>query len=148
MVLGLAPGAEPRGVALGGLLLVVGEVAVLVPRHGLVFLVHLEVGAGGVEEQQVHFEVEQVRDLAEDLFLELVLDLQQPVHRPVARVVAGLGQAGPRGHSTGTGVTVFEGLARDYGSVRESRAGQCHPVGGSLRSYASTMKPASSVVTR
>ena len=41
--------------------------AVLVPRHRLVFLVHLEIGAGGVEEQQVHFKVQGGRDLAEDL---------------------------------------------------------------------------------
>ena len=92
MVLGLAVGPEPGAACPPAAFSASGDVAVLVPRHRLVFLVELEVGAGGVEEQQVHLEVEQVRDLAEDLPLHRVADLVQPVHRPVARVVAGLGQ--------------------------------------------------------
>jgi len=45
-----------------------------------------------VEEQQVDLEVQQVRDLAEDLLFQGILHLVQPVHRPVARVVGGLGK--------------------------------------------------------
>jgi hypothetical protein len=63
-----------------------------VPEHRLVLAVHLEAGRGGVEEQQVDFEVQRGRDLAEHLLLQGVPDLVQPVHRPVARVVGGSGQ--------------------------------------------------------
>src|SRR6266567_1956100 len=52
-----------------------------------------EVGGGRVEEQQVDFQVEQVRDLVVDLFGEDLLDVQQRVHRPVTRVVAHIGQS-------------------------------------------------------
>jgi hypothetical protein len=60
------------------------------------FLRH-EVRGGRVEEQQARLEVQQVREVAEDLLLQLALDLQQPVHRPVAGIVAGRGQAGDTG---------------------------------------------------
>ena len=95
MVLG-APVAAKAGAA-GGLALafVVGcrQLAALAARHGLVGLVELEVGRGGVEEQQIDFEVQQARDLMEDLALEGALDLEEPIHGPVAGVVAGLRQA-------------------------------------------------------
>jgi hypothetical protein len=63
---------------------------VLVAGHGLVGVFQLEVSGGGVEEQQVDFEVEQVRDLVKHPDLELFADVVEPVHRPVAGVVAGL----------------------------------------------------------
>jgi hypothetical protein len=88
----LAEGAEPGWLALGRLLLVICHVAVLVSGYGFVGLVHLEVRAGGVEEQQAGLEVEQVRGLAVGLLLHRSADLVQPVHRPVAGVVGGLGQ--------------------------------------------------------
>jgi hypothetical protein len=50
-----------------------------------------EVGGGGVEEQQVDLEVEQVRDLTEHLAFELFAHVVEPVHRPVAGIVGGLG---------------------------------------------------------
>src|SRR5206468_3047502 len=68
--------------------------AVCAAGDGLVFLPGLEVGGGGVEEQQVNFEVQQAGEVVEDLLLQLVLDLQQPVHRPVAGIVRRGGQAG------------------------------------------------------
>jgi len=92
MVLEFAVGPEPGRLALGRLVRIAGYVPVLVPGHGFVFLAELEVGAGGIEEQQVHLEVQQVRDLVKDLPLLRILDLVQPVHRPVARVISGLGQ--------------------------------------------------------
>ena len=54
--------AEPGLISL--LLAAVGHaLPVLVARHFLVGLLSLEVGGGGVEEKQVHFEVQQVGDL-------------------------------------------------------------------------------------
>jgi hypothetical protein len=97
VVLGLAVGPERRRLAPGRLLRVISDVAVLVPGHRLVLAVQLEVGAGGAGEQQVHLQVEQVRDLVKDLLLHRILDLVQPVHRPVARVIAGGGQAADPG---------------------------------------------------
>jgi hypothetical protein len=99
VVLGVAEHAEParlRAVLAGRALVPAGlapvpaagdGTAVLAPRHRLVFLVHLEIGRGGIEEQQIHFKVQGGRDLAEHLPLQGVPDLVQPVHRPVARVV-------------------------------------------------------------
>ena len=81
---------------------------------------------GGVEEQQVDFEVEQVRDLAEDLLLHRAADLVQPVHRPVARVVGGLGQAvdpGLAAHPV-RGGKLGGGVQRPVGDQREQ-----HPLG-------------------
>ena len=68
--------------------------AVAITEDGLVFLFRLQVGGGGVEEQQVHLEVQQVGEVVEDLPLQVAGDLRQPVHRPVAGIVAGRGQAG------------------------------------------------------
>ena len=80
--------SSPGAVLLAG---VVGqEVAVVVAGHGFVGVFQFEVGGGGVEEQQVDLEVEQVRDLVEHPDLELLADVVEPVHRPVAGVVAGL----------------------------------------------------------
>ena len=66
---------------------------VLVAGDRSIGLVEFEIGGGGVEEQHVDLEVEEVGDLAEDLLLQGVVDLQQPVHRSVAGVVAGGRQA-------------------------------------------------------
>jgi hypothetical protein len=47
----------------------------------------LEVGGGGVEEQQVDLEVEEIGDLVIDFPSQRRLDLEQGVHRPVAGVL-------------------------------------------------------------
>jgi len=60
---------------------------VLVAPHRGVGVLGLEVGAGGVEEDQIDFEVEQVGHGVEHPARELLLDLDQPVHRPVAGVI-------------------------------------------------------------
>ena len=84
--------AEPRRLGRVPVAGVVPAVALPVAGDGLVRLLQLEVGAGGVEEQQVHLQVQQVRDLVEDLLLQVVLHLVEPVHRPVAGLLSGLGQ--------------------------------------------------------
>ncbi len=84
--------AEP-GVLHGRVVVRADAVAVLVPRHRLIRLAGLEIGGGRVEEQQIHFKVQQVGDLEVRLFREVGLDGEQVVHRPVAGVVADLLQA-------------------------------------------------------
>jgi hypothetical protein len=84
-------GAEPCGVVRvrvisGGLL------AAPVPGHFFVGVLQLEVGGGGIEEQQVHFEVEQVGDGEVHLLFQLAAHGVQPVHRPVAGVVGDLAE--------------------------------------------------------
>src|SRR5690606_27112523 len=69
------------------------EEASLVAGDRLVGFVDLEVGGGGVEEQEFDFEVEQGSDLVVDLAFDGVLDLVQPVHRPIAGVIAAGAQA-------------------------------------------------------
>jgi hypothetical protein len=49
--------------------------AVVVAGDRGIGLVEFEIGGGGVEEQQVDLEVEEVGDLAEDLLLQGVVDL-------------------------------------------------------------------------
>ena len=85
-VLGLAVRPESRCLTRVGVVLVAGLLAAPVPHGVGVGVLHFEVRRCGVEEQQVHFEVQQVRDLVEDLLLEVAADGVQPVHRPVARV--------------------------------------------------------------
>ena len=91
-VLGLAVSTEPGGLVRVGAVFASGLLAPPVPQHRLVGLVQLEIGAGGVEEQQVHLQVQQVRHLVVDLPFQPAADRIQPVHRPVARVIAGLGE--------------------------------------------------------
>jgi hypothetical protein len=62
VVLGLAGGAEPRGLAVLRVIAASG-VTVLVAGGRGVGLLCLEVGGGRVKEEQVHLKVEQVRDL-------------------------------------------------------------------------------------
>ena len=88
MVLGLAPGPEPRCPQFPALRAVRDRVPVLVAGNGAVGVVGDEVGAGRVEEQQVGLKTRQLGDPAEDLLLQGAADLQQPVHRPVTGVVA------------------------------------------------------------
>ena len=93
VVLGLAPGPEPRLLpaapsapsGTGLPVLVAGDRGVGLLRH--------EVRAGGVEEQQVDLEAEHLAGPVEDALLQGLADLQQPVHRPVACVVARRRQA-------------------------------------------------------
>jgi hypothetical protein len=93
VVLGLAVAANPRLLAVTIAVAGLGQpVAALVPGDRRIRLIQLEVGGGGVEEQQVDLEVEEVGDLAEHLALQGGVDLQQPVHRPVAGVIGRLGQ--------------------------------------------------------
>ena len=54
----------------------------------------LEVGGGGVEEQQVDFQVQQVRRRPVHRLGQVGLHLQQPVHRPIAAVIVDIVQAG------------------------------------------------------
>jgi hypothetical protein len=63
-----------------------------------VVIVGLEVGAGGVEQQHVDLEVEQVGDGEEHLPLDRLVGLQQKVHRPVEhlRVLSELTDPGQR----------------------------------------------------
>jgi hypothetical protein len=68
-------------------------VAVSVASHGGVGVLQLEVGGGRIEEQQVDFQVEQVRDLVKHPDLESLAHVVKPVHRPVTGVVTGLGQS-------------------------------------------------------
>ena len=84
--------ALAAGPVLAGGVIAGDGVAVLVPQDWLVLDLHLEVGGGGVEEQQVHLQVQQARDPVEDLPLQGVPDFQEPVHRPVAGVVGSGGQ--------------------------------------------------------
>ena len=84
--------AEPGRLARIGVIAAGGFLPAPVPYHFLVGFLQLEVRGGGVEEQQVNFEVEQVCDLREYLLLQRGPDLQQPVHRPVASLLADRGQ--------------------------------------------------------
>ena len=58
----------------------------------LVGHVELEVGRGGVDEDDVQVQVEQVRDRAEHLAGDLVQGVEQEVHRPIRLVVGEAGQ--------------------------------------------------------
>ncbi len=64
---------------------------------GRVRLVGFEVGRGGVEEEEVDLQVEQVGERPLDLLGKLSLDLQQPVHGPIAAVVVEFDEAGDHG---------------------------------------------------
>jgi len=68
--------------------------AVLITPEQRIAVLGLEVGRGGVEEDQVDFEVEQVRDRVEHPSRELVLHLDQPVHGPVAGIVGHRSETG------------------------------------------------------
>ena len=68
-------------------MLVAGDRGVGLPVVGF------EVGGGGVEEQQVHLQVEQVSDPVVDLLAHHLLDAEQGVHRPIARLIHHDGQA-------------------------------------------------------
>jgi len=49
----------------------------------MIFLVPLEVGAGGVEKDQIHFQVQQVRHGKIDFFMDDLPVFQQNIHGPV-----------------------------------------------------------------
>ena len=93
MVLGLA---EP---ARGVLDRLAGAVVGL--RFGLqvgqlVGHIDLPVGGGGVDEDDVHVQVQQVRDRVEDPRGDLAQGVEQEVHHPIRRVVAEPATAGDR----------------------------------------------------
>jgi hypothetical protein len=73
---------EPHRLRVG-----VEDTATLVAPGRRIGVLSLEVGAGGVEEDQIDLQVEQVRDHVEHPARYLVLDPDQPVHRPVAGVI-------------------------------------------------------------
>ncbi len=95
-ILGLAVAAEggllhfTAGLAIGA---GTGAAAVFVPGQHLIGVPGLEIGRGGVEEQQVDLEVQQVGQVVVHLLAEVVFHGVQLVHRPVAGVVADLGKA-------------------------------------------------------
>jgi hypothetical protein len=72
----------------------VDDASVLVAPDRLVGLFGLEVGGGGVEEDQVDFQVEQVRHGVEHPAGQLVLHGDEPVHGAVAGVVGHLRKSG------------------------------------------------------
>jgi hypothetical protein len=80
-------------------------------------LVGLEVGARGVEEEQVHLEVEEGGHRPEDLLGDLGLHLEQPVHGPVGAVLVELGE--PRHRD----VLAHPGRARELGHRLEGPVG-------------------------
>jgi hypothetical protein len=127
VVLGLAVAANPRLLAVTIAVAGLGQpVAALVPGDRRIRLIQLEVGGGGVEEQQVDLEVEEVGDLAEHLALQGGVDLQQPVHRPVAGVIGRLGQ--PRdGHVVAD--PAGGGQLRRRGQRPVGDQGEQHPLG-------------------
>jgi len=112
VVAGLGVGDGPAGLVAGG------------RRVGLP---GFEVRGGGVEEQQVDFEVEQVDEAVVDLVFEGGGDLVQPVHGPVAGVVGGLGQAGDV-HVVGDPVGGGELARRGEGAVGDQ--GEQYALGG------------------
>jgi hypothetical protein len=72
------------------------------------FVGHIDVpvGGGGVDEDDVDVQVEQVRDRAEDPCGDLAQGVEQNVHRPIRRVVgkpATAGDRDPLGHPAGGG---------------------------------------------
>ncbi len=100
------PGPDPDRDALAGdsqadhdlrqvITVVLGLAVPAEPVLAAVFLVPLEVRGGGVEEQHVDFEVEQVRGGEEHRFLHRPggIGLGQQVHRPVRLIVVHRGQA-------------------------------------------------------
>jgi hypothetical protein len=144
-VLAVAPGTEPRlarlflfgvGRVCGGLgrgLAVGQHLAAGVAGHRRVGVGGLEVGAGGVEEQQVDLEVEQRGHRPEDFLLYLRGGLDQPVHRPVALVLAdpllAVGEAGDERPSEQPrrGGQLAGRLDRPRGDQREQ-----HPLGAGV----------------
>src|SRR5450755_3757581 len=74
MILGMAEGPKRRA-----------RRAVLLDLFGIA-LVTLEVRRGGIEEQHIDLEVQQIGGRPVHLLGQLRLDLQQPVHRPIQRL--------------------------------------------------------------
>ena len=124
MVLGVPERAGPR---FGGLAdLVIGGRS-LRPPGELVGDLALPVGGGGVCEDDVQVQVEQVRDRAEDLGGDLVEGREQEVHRRVGGVLAEPRAAldrDPLGHPAG-GRQLGARFQRPLRHQRED-----HPLGG------------------
>jgi hypothetical protein len=114
-------GVAGGGVGGGGL-----DTATFVAGHGFVGLVEFEVGRRRIEEQEIHFKVEEAGDLPEDLLLQLWGHLVEPVHGPVAGVIGGLGESvdvHPSGDPAGGG-ELARRVQRPVGDQREQ-----HPLG-------------------
>ena len=97
------------------------------PQVGpLVGAVDLPVGGGGVDEDDVDVQVEQVRDRVEDPRRDLIERIQQEIHGRVRGVVAEpetVGDRDPLGHPTGGGQLAAR-LQRPLRHQREQ-----HPLG-------------------
>lgn len=61
--------------------------AAFVTTSRWIILAGLEVGAGGVEEQQIDLQVQQISDLTVNLFGHRRLDGRQRIHRPIAGLI-------------------------------------------------------------
>ena len=128
VVLGLAVGAEPGRPCPRSPLSSPDALPSLPRGTGASSLVQLEVGGGGVEEQQVDFKVQQVRDLAVHLLLQLGRTCVQPVHRPVARVIADRRRSPSMCTSPADPVRCGELGGRGQRPVGDQR--EQHPLGG------------------
>jgi hypothetical protein len=87
-VLALAVAAEPRLTGRPAIAIGAGAAALLLPGQRLAGVPCLEIGGGGIGEQQAGFEVEQVGEVVMHLLAEVAFHDVQLVHRPVAGVVA------------------------------------------------------------
>jgi hypothetical protein len=93
VVLGLAEPASPVLDRLAG---AVVDLGFGLQVGQLVGAVDLPVGGGGVDEDDVDIEVQQVRDRVKDRRGDLAKRVEQEVHRPVRRVIGKPGAAGDR----------------------------------------------------
>ena len=95
MVLALAVGTEPGGGGGRRVVTVAGDrPPPSVSLDRFVGLIYAEVGGGGVEEEKIDLQVEQVGHLVKDRFLQSWGDIQKEVHGAVEGVVGDLRQSG------------------------------------------------------
>jgi len=99
VVLALAVGAESGGDSGRPLFIITvthvpEHLAPSVPLDGFIGFVYAEVGGGGVEEQEINLQVEEIGHLMEDRLLESGGDQKKEVHGPVEGVIGYLGKPG------------------------------------------------------